>query len=320
VASDDEVVRVQEFRDFLAGEGFAASDAELPDSPKRFHDGAQYRVEIPSVEGPEVLAAVLEEADARGVLVHRVSQGSGGMLTTSSELREMAALGRARGIEVSLFARPLTGWGLSTAMSASGAGALAAQARGIEQVVHNLADMARSARAGFRSVLLTDLGVLDVANRARSRGLLPSDLQFKISVQMGLSNPPAVRLAASLGANTYNVPTDLTLGQLAAIRQAVDIPLDVYVESPDDQGGLVRHFEIAEFVRVAAPVYLKFGLRNSPGIYPSGTHLTPVAVALGRERVRRAEIGLELLADLMPDAKCSTLPAADLGVPVEPSR
>jgi len=112
------------------------------------------------------------------------------------------------------------------------------------------------------------------------------------------------------------VPTDLTLGQLAAIRQAVDIPLDVYVESPDDQGGLVRHFEIAEFVRVAAPVYLKFGLRNSPGLYPSGTHLNPLAIALGRERVRRAEIGLEMLAELMPDAKCSTLPAADLGVPV----
>ena len=115
--------------------------------------------------------------------------------------------------------------------------------------------------------------------------------------------------------DTYNVPTDLTLGQLAAIRAAVDVPLDIYVEAPDDQGGFVRHFEIAELVRVAAPVYLKFGLRNAPNIYPSGTHLTPTAIALGRERVRRARIGLDLLARYAPEAITSTLPAKGLAVP-----
>lgn len=35
---------------------------EVPDSAKRFPDGAQYRVEIPSVKGPEVLEAVLAAA------------------------------------------------------------------------------------------------------------------------------------------------------------------------------------------------------------------------------------------------------------------
>jgi hypothetical protein len=309
---------VHEVREFVVAEGFRGADVDVPDSGKRFPDGAQYRVEIPSVEGPAVLEAVMDEAERRGVGLHRVSQGSGGLLMPGAELRAMSELGCAAGIEVSLFARPLTGWGLSTAMSASGAGALAAQARGMEQVVHNLADIARSARAGVRSVLLTDLGVLDMAVRARRSALLPSDIRFKISVQMGLSNPPAVRVVETLGASTYNVPTDLTLGQLAAIRAAVDIPLDIYVESPDDQGGLVRHFEIAEFVRVCAPVYLKFGLRNSPGLYPSGTHLEPLAISLARERVRRAQIGLELLAELMPGAKTSTLPATDLGVPVAP--
>lgn len=310
---------MQEFRSFLAGEGFASCDTDLPDSAKRFPDGAQYRVEIPSVEGPRVLDAVLGEARSRAVPVHRVSQGSGGLLMPGAEIAEMSAQGRAAGIEVSLFARPLTGWHLSTAMTASGAGALAAQARGAEQVVQNLADIARSARHGIRSVLVTDAGVLDVADRARRAGLLPADLKFKVSVQMGFSNPVSVRLAATLGADTYNVPTDLTLGQLAAIRAAVDVPLDFYVESPDDQGGLVRHYEIAEIVRVAAPVYLKFGLRNSPPIYPSGTHNEALTVALARERVRRAQIGLELLGELMPEATMSPLPAPDLGVPVEPT-
>lgn len=306
------------FRDFLRAHGFAGSDDELPESEKRFPDGAQCRVEIPSVEGPEVLDAVLAEADARGVPVHRVSQGSGGMLLTFDELRRMADTGRRRGIEVSLFARPLTGWGSSAAALASGAGALAAQARGTEQVVHDLEDIERTVEAGIRSVLITDLGVLDMAARLRSAGEFPADLRFKISVQMGLSNPPAIRLAEQLGADTYNVPTDLTLGQLAAIRAAIDIPLDIYIEAPDDQGGLVRHAEIAQIVRVAAPVYLKFGLRNAPNIYPSGMHLEPTAISLARERVRRAQIGLELLARHYPEAVMSKLPADDLAVPVGP--
>jgi hypothetical protein len=70
---------------------------------------------------------------------------------------------------------------------------------------------------------------------------------------------------------------------------------------------------------VAAPVYLKFGLRNAPNIYPSGTHLLPMAIALGRERVRRARIGLDLLARYGPDARTSTVPAAGLAVPEPPS-
>lgn len=280
-------------RAFLRSLGLPGGDpGELPTSTKRFPDGAKYRVEIPSVEGPEALAAVYDEADKRGVTIQRVSQGSGGMLLTQSELAEIAAFERERRIEVCLFARPVAQWDTG---AASISGPVAAQARGTEQLVHVLEDIRRTTEAGIRSVLVTDLGVLTVAAAMRSAGELPEDLKFKISVQMGLANPASIRLAEQTGADTYNVPTDLSLAQLAAVRAAVDIPLDIYVEAPDDAGGFVRHFEIAEIVRVAAPVYLKFGLRNAPNIYPSGTHLTPVAVSLSRERVRRAEIGLELL-------------------------
>jgi hypothetical protein len=96
----------------------------------------------------------------------------------------------------------------------------------------------------------------------------------------------------------------------------VDIPLDVYVEAPDDLGGFVRHYDIPELVRVAAPVYLKFGLRNAPNIYPSGGHLAPLAASLGRERVRRARLGLDLLHRYAPEAVASPLPTASLAVPV----
>ncbi len=133
---------------------------------------------------------------------------------------------------------------------------------------------------------------------------------------MAAANPASIKLMEKLGADTYNVPTDLSIAQLAAIRQAVDIPLDVYVEAPDDLGGFVRHYEIPEIVRVAAPVYIKFGLRNAPNIYPAGSHLESVSVALSRERVRRAKLGLDLLERYYPEATQSKPGAQGLALPV----
>jgi hypothetical protein len=57
----------------------------------------------------------------------------------------------------------------------------------------------------------------------------------------------------------------------------------------------VRHYETPELVRIAAPIYLKYGLRNAPGLYPSGQHLESTVAALCRERVRRAAISLAIL-------------------------
>ncbi len=303
-------------RDYLRSIGLPGSDLhQLPSSKKRFPDGAQYRVEIPSVEGPGVLDAVLRAAEELDLTVHRVSQGSGVMLQTDAELAEMAATAADRRIEVSLFARPVAGWDTGAMARAPAGGVITPRQRGTEQLVHCLSDVLRAAEAGFRSVLLTDVGTLEVAAGMRQAGLLPADFQFKISVMMGAANPAAVRRITLLGADTYNVPTDLSLAQLAAIRAAVDIPLDIYIEAPDDVGGFVRHYEIAEIVRVAAPVYLKFGLRNAPDIYPSGGHLGELPLAMGRERVRRARIGLDLLHHLAPEAVGSQPGAEGLAVP-----
>src|SRR6478736_565647 len=301
-------------RDFLRSTGLPADDLhDLPDSPKRFPDGAQYRVEIPSTEGPRCLAAVLEEAERLDVRVHRVSQGSGVFLQTDAELDELARAAAAARVEVSLFARPNAAWGLSaTARVHAG---FAAAAHGQEQVAACLEDCVRAAAHGFRSVLIADVGVLAVFDDARRAGLLPAEMQAKVSVMLPAANAAAARVLARLGASTINVPTDLTLGQIAAIRAAVDVPLDVYVEAPDNVGGFVRHHEIPELIRVAAPVYVKFGLRNAPDVYPAGSHLEATTVALSRERVRRARLGLELLARSGFKPQTSALGAKGLAVP-----
>jgi hypothetical protein len=304
-------------REFLRSVGLPASDLhELPDSPKRFPDGAQYRVEIPSTEGPRCLEAVLAEADRLDVTVHRISQGSGVFLQTDAELDELAALAAEARVEVSLFARPNAGWDVSAAARAPAGGVFAPVARGQEQVVQQLDDARRAAEHGFRSVLIADLGVLWAFTELKRAGGLPEDMQAKVSVMLPAANPAAARVLEELGASTINLPTDLSLAQIAAIRAAVDVPLDVYVEAPDNVGGFVRLHELPELIRVASPVYVKFGLRNAPDVYPAGTHLEATTVALSRERVRRARLGMELLARSGYEPATSELGAAGLAVPL----
>ncbi len=305
-------------RDVLTAMGLPGGDLHaLPDSSKRFPDGAQYRIEIPSTEGPDCLRAVLEEGSRLSVRIHRVSQGTGVFLQTDAELDEMASMAADAGVEVSLFLRPNACWDTSAMARAPAGAALAAAARGQDQLVACLEDARRAAEHGFRSVLVADLGVLVVFDAMRRSGALPADMQAKVSVMLPIANAASAQVIERLGANTLNLPTDLTLPQVAAIRVAVDIPLDIYVESPDNLGGFIRMHEIPEIIRVAAPVYLKFGLRNAPDIYPSGSHLGPTAVALSRERVRRARLGLDLLARSGVAVETSELGAADLAVPLK---
>jgi hypothetical protein len=183
-------------------------------------------------------------------------------------------------------------------------------------VVACLDDARRAAEHGFRSVLIADLGVLSAFTAMKQAGELPGEMQAKISVMLPAANPAAARVLEQLGASTINLPTDLSLAQIAAIRAAVDLPLDVYVEAPDNLGGFVRHHEIPELIRVASPVYVKFGLRNAPDVYPAGTHLEATTVALSRERVRRARLGLDLLARSGYEPVTSELGADGLAVPV----
>jgi hypothetical protein len=305
-------------RRFLEQMGLPPGDLHfLPSSAKRFPDGAQYRVEIPSTESPAAWAAIIEEAERYSLIIHRVSQGSGVMLLTDDEIREMARLAQAQGIEVNLFARPNAAWDTGAMTVASAGKTVSPRLRGQDQLVHCLEDVRRAAALGIRSVLLADEGALWVAGEMRQAGMLPKDMQFKISVMMASANPAAIRLMERLGADTYNIPTDLTLAQIATIRQTIDIPLDIYVEVPDDLGGFVRLYEIPELVRIAAPVYLKFGLRNAPNIYPVGKHIESVSIALSRERVRRARLGLDLLARYYPDATQSDAGAPGLAIPVQ---
>lgn len=301
-------------QDLLSVAGAPPAPDALPVSSQRFPDGARYRVEIPSVEGLAVFEAVLDEAAQRAVPVHRVSQGSGVTLLGAAERAAWAARAADEHVEVSLYVRPTASWGTGASWRSTTGAPLAGQVHGVAQLAAALDQVRRAVDSGFRSVLVTDIGVLAGIQQLVRAGVLPEDLQVKAGVQMAVANPLSARVVDGLGATTINVPSDCSLTDLAAIRAAVTNPLDMYIESPDDLGGMIRTHELADIIAVAAPVYLKFGLRNAPPLYPSGTHTDALAATLARERVRRAELALEVLREVAPDLETSGR-APDLAVP-----
>src|SRR5260370_25918899 len=123
---------------------------DLPSSPLRFPDGAHYRIEIPSVEGPLALRAVIETAQALGVTVHRISQGSGIMLLTKAEILEMARLGHEHSMEVCLFVGPRAPWD-GTAQPLTPDGKIFGwKHTGMDQLVYGLTDVIHGVELGLR--------------------------------------------------------------------------------------------------------------------------------------------------------------------------
>jgi hypothetical protein len=285
-------------------------------STARFADGAHFRIEIPSVEGPRVLEAVLDAAREHDVVVNRVSQGSGAMLLTDAELRELASLGAGAGVEVSLFVGPREGFGVGAHPRTADGVAHFGQIRGNRQLAYAVEDIVRSVEAGIRSFLIADHGLLSVVSDMQRAGELPAECVWKVSVMMAPSNAVSLKVLEQLGATTVNIASDVTLDQLAELRAASSLPLDLYVESPDALGGVVRGNEAGDLVAVGAPLHVKLGLRNARALYPAGDHLVAEAAAIAREKVRRAALALEWMRRLHPELTQSAPNAPDAGVPV----
>ncbi|MEU6809631.1 hypothetical protein ABZ920_11615 [Streptomyces sp. NPDC046831] len=280
----------------LAALGLGAPALDPADaSPHTFPGGGRWRTEIPSCEGPEALAAVLEEAARLDVPIHRISQGSGVWMLTDAEISEMVDATRERAVELCLFTGPRGTWDIGGSVRSDSRGA-GLRARGHDAVAGCVEDAVRATELGVKCLLVADEGVLWTLHRARGTGLIPADTTLKVSALIGPVNPASFAVYEHLGADSVNVPSDLTLDHLTEIRRVSAAPMDMYIEAPDDLGGYVRMYEVAELIRRGAPLYLKFGLSKAPGLYPYGHHLREATLATARERVRRGRLALDLLA------------------------
>jgi len=286
----------------------------LPTSPHTFPDGAHFRIEIAGVERASTLEAMVEEAREKKIIIHRaIATVGGSTLLGFSELQAMARLAREEKIEVIMTVGHRKGWDAGSKELSTSEGSMQGfRLRGSDNLSYWLADMMRNLEAGFRGFLVYDEGLLLILNRMRQEGFIPPETIFKFSVFGGYASAAGAKVVESLGANTMNPISDVSLPILAGIRQAVRIPLDIYLTVVDSFGGLFRAYEAPEIARVAAPCYFKF----EPGTSEGEIYKPWVSEAWHRdfirEKVRMASIVMELMDRHAPHLKTSGQGAPDL--------
>jgi hypothetical protein len=246
-------------RNFLNKIGINKVDDNLPDSGKRFPDGAQYRFEVPGIQKPGALEGLLDALDKYEVMVHRVTQTKGIMLLTDREILEMTDLARDARMELFLSVGPRATYDTSASAKTKEGARIGYRLRGYDNITYAIEDVKRAVDLGVRGIVVYDEGLLWVLDKMREEGELPSDMHFKVSAHCGHGNPASARLLEMIGADSFNPVRDLQIVMLAAIRQSIDISLDIHTENPQSSGGFIRHYEAPEIIKKAGPVYLKTG-------------------------------------------------------------
>jgi hypothetical protein len=287
-------------REFLKKIGLPGEDLySLPISGKRFTDGAQYRFEVPGIQGPTAMKSLLEELDNLNLIIHRVTQTKGIMLLTDKEISEMAVLAEQAHIDLVLSIGPRATYDTSASVLTPEGQRMGLRLRGQEQIVRAIEDVKRANTLGCTSFLLYDEGLLWILNEMRQQGELPADVKFKVSAHTGHGNPCSAKLLENLGANSINPVRDLQLPMLAAIRRAINIPIDLHTENPASSGGFIRHYEVPEMIRVAAPLYLKTGGSVAK------THGWETTVVEAKQRAKQVSLVKRVIDRYYPEALIS---------------
>lgn len=301
--------------------GIPGRDAyDLPTSAKRFPDGAWYRMEISGVERPQVLEALIDEAEKRRMPIHRlISVVMGATLLDDAELRAFAQMAAAAKMEVILTPGPRSAWDTGRQLVTPEGGLSGLRYRGSDQLRYVIADIMHCIELGFRGFLCIDEGLLWLLSELKKDGTIPQDVTFKVSIYAGHGSAAGGRLLQMLGAGTFNPVGDLSLPQLASIRQAVDIPLDLHIYLAESFGGYNRFYEAPEMARVCAPCYFKIepgpACAAGPGaLYKPWTNIESLSF-LVREKVKYAQIIHELIQENFPEATMSELGAKGLAIP-----
>ena len=288
---------MKETREFLKSIGMPEGDAyDLPTSEKRFHDGGQYRFEVPGIQSPKVMEALLDEMDKYQISLHRVTQTKGIMMLTDNEIMEMVKLAKDYGTDLILAIGPRATTDTSASVNTPEGVRMGYRLRGQEQIVRAVEDVKRAAAFGCRSFLVYDEGCLWLLNEMRKAGEIPADCHFKISAHAGHGNPCSAKLLESIGANSINPVRDIQLQMLAAIRQAIDIPIDIHTENPKSTGGFIRHYEVPEMIRIAAPIYLKTGGSAAK------THSWDSSEADAKQRAKQVSLVKRVIDAYYPEA------------------
>ena len=306
-----QVLNMEETRNYFSKIGLPRNDLHnLPTSEKRFPDGAQFRIEVPTINTIEAMVTLLDTAKKFGVTINRIDETFGIMRHTDEELQSMIKLAKENSIELNLSHGPRAMYDTSATSKTPMGSWVGYRLRGTEQLIRAVEDIKRGIDLGCRGFLVYDEGLLWVMNNMRKDKIIPSDVKFKVSAHLGHGNPAAAKLFESLGADSFNPCRDLELPMIAAIRQTVNIPLDIHVDNPPASGGFIRTYEAPEFVRIGAPIHLKCGNSVLPahGTFPGPNE--------GVKMAEQAWLTLNMVKKYYPHAVQSKSNAKDLAVPV----
>ena len=174
---------MKDTRDFLESIGMPGGDLyDLPTSEKRFPDGGQYRFEVPGIQGPGPMKALLEALDEFGVKIHRVTQTKGIMFLTDDEIKQMVEYAKKWDVQLILACGPRATTDTSASVKTEEGQRMGYRLRGEEQIARGIEEIKRGARLGVRGFLIYDEGLLWALGEARKKGYIPADCHFKVSV------------------------------------------------------------------------------------------------------------------------------------------
>ena len=288
---------MKETRAFLKKLGLPEGDNyDLSTSEKRFNDGGQYRFEVPGIQGPNVMEALLDEIEAYDLVIHRVTQTKGVMMLTDEEIKSMVNLASEAQVELVLAIGPRATNDTSATVQTKQGKRMGLRLRGQEQIVRAVEEVKRGVANGVHSFLLYDEGLLWLLNKMKDEEEIPQEVRFKVSAHCGHGNPCSINLLESIGAGTVNPVRDMQLPMLSAIREAIDIPIDLHTENPASSGGFIRHYEVPEMIRVAAPLYLKTGGSVAK------THSWDTSASDARQRAKQVSLVQRVIDTYYPEA------------------
>lgn len=278
-------------------------------SDKRFDDGGQYRFEVPGIQSPKTMKALLAESVKQNIFIHRITQTKGIMMLADEEIKEMVDLAINYGCELFLAVGPRATYDTSATVHTKEGSRIGYRLRGYDNLVYAVEDVKRACRLGVRGILLYDEGLLWVLNQMRRDGEIPENVHFKLSAHAGHSNPASAKLLESQGLNSFNPVRDLQIPMIAAIRDSCDMAIDLHTENPKSTGGFIRHYEVPKFIKVASPVYLKTGGSVAANHNWDTTEKEAIA------RIKQVALVKRIINEYCLDAVVSPVKSDDLSTP-----
>ncbi len=295
-------------KEFLKKIGIEETFSDFKSS-KRFNDGGQYRFEVPGIQSPNTMKTLLIESRKHDVFIHRVTQTKGIMLLSDDEIMSMVNLAKDYGCELFLSVGPRATYDTSATVHTAEGSRIGYRLRGYDNLVYAIEDVKRACELGVRGILLYDEGLLWTLNKMRAEGEIPKNTHFKLSAHAGHSNPAAAKLLEENGLNSLNPVRDLQIPMIAAIRNAVDMAIDLHTENPKSTGGFIRHYEVPKFIDVAAPVYLKTGGSVA------ANHNWDTTEKEAKARIKQVLLVKRMIESYCPEAIASPNQSNDLSVP-----